>query len=216
MQPHLVLVLALATLATCGGGSGEISVDDFLARYPQSYCAYVFRCCDSTERSWGGEEACRTAVGETVDELLAFRGSTDVFATFVPSAAQSCLDRLDRLAKSRDCAAEPKLVGGCAAEAVSPQHKDGEECRYSSECSSSYCVQSQKHALGTCGPTGSSNCSGDDRSCGGASYCDPNQRQCVPKLDLGKPCSRPEECESGICSPTIRVCTAKLDPYCDG
>ena len=183
MQSRLVLVLALVSLTTCGGG---------------------------------GEEACRTAVGETVGELLAFRGETGAFASFIPSAAQSCLDRLDRYAKSRECTKEPKLVGGCAAEAVSAQHKDGEECHYSSECASGYCVQSQKRALGTCGPTGSSNCSGDDRSCGGASYCDANSRMCVPKLELGKPCSRPEMCESGICSPTIRSCTAKLDPYCDG
>ncbi len=208
---HRVLgPMLIALLLTSCGGSDELTIDDFLAQYPDAYCGYVYRCCDSVERSFGSQVACREVTLETLKEQLAFRNAATPFATFLPKAGQACIDRL----KTEACGTTPTLPTGCAGDAVQPQHSEGDECTYSWECTSSYCAQPQKLVRGSCGKKESSACSGDDRSCASGQYCDGNN--CKTQIDVSKPCTRGGECVSGICSPSARVCVSRTEPFCDG
>jgi len=199
------------TLALGCSGEEEISAEEFAASYPEAYCGYLMRCCDPGERSYGSKPICEQAIGEAVKELLAFRESATPFASFLAKSAKSCVDRLRNLS----CTDDKTLADGCMFEAVSPQHKAGEECTYSSECDSSYCIQPQKNVKGTCGGSGGSQCSGDHRACSDGSFCK-DGRSCLPKIEHAKPCSAGFECQSGICSSSAKICVARIEPWCDG
>jgi hypothetical protein len=204
-------LVALSLLVACSGDS-QITADDFVARYPEAYCAYVFRCCDAIERSYGSTVNCQQAVGDAVNELLAFRAEATSFATFLAAPAQSCLDRL----KQSSCKADAALIKGCAGEAVQSNHKPGEECTFSAECTSFFCVQPQKHTKGSCGQPGNAQCSDDDRACPTGNYCDLQTKQCVLQLDITRPCDRAAQCLSGICASSTHTCSARTEPFCDG
>lgn len=203
------LLVALFT-ASCGGAS-DLGEEEFVASYPPAYCAYLLRCCDLAERSHGSAPACELAVAEIASEIFSFRASSSPGATFDASAAKSCIDRL----KTKKCGEDKTLPAGCLESAVVPQRKAGEACTTSVECTSFYCVQPEKGAAGSCGSAGSSQCSGDDRGCSAGSYCS-GLHQCVPRLDTARPCSRPGECQSGICSSSDKICVTRTEPWCAG
>lgn len=207
----LGLALLLAGLGT-GCAEEELGADDFIARYPEAYCAYLWHCCDSAERSYTSKGTCISRIDEMVRELMAFREAATPYAEFLPDGAQNCLDTL----AAKSC--KTTLTGGCLSEATQALHKKDEECTYSAECSSYYCVQKQKNVRGYCGEQSviGGNCSGDSRACPLGSYCN-SYRVCQGQKDPGTTCSVPEECKSGVCSATDKICAnpAKL-PICDG
>lgn len=205
----LALILA-ATFLGCSG-SDELTADEFVAAYPAAYCGYLMRCCDPGERSYGSKPICEQAIAARVNELLAFRAAESQHASFLPGSAKACVDRL----QSAGCGDDKKLADGCMFEVTRPLHKAGEDCTYSSECESFYCIQPQKHVKGSCGSVGGSACSGDDRACSEGSYCKDGVT-CAPKLELAKPCSSGAECQSGVCSSSTKVCVARIEPWCDG
>ena len=93
----------------------------------------------------------------------------------------------------------------------------GEDCTYSSECESFHCIQPQKGAQGYCAPVSSGGgCSGDDRACTKDSYCDTTTMQCAPRKDAGEICHRPEQCNSGVCSPQKLCVAINENEFCDG
>ena len=210
MRP-LALVPVLVTLSPACSGSDEMTADEFVAAYPAAYCAYLMRCCDPGERSYGSKPICEQAIGALVNELLAFRASDTPYASFLPGSAKACVDKL----QSSACTDDKTLAGGCMVEVARPQHKAGEDCTYSAECESYYCVQPQKNVRGSCGSPGGSQCSGDHRACSEGSYCKDGV-SCVPKIEHAKPCSSGFECQSGICSSSAKICVARIEPWCDG
>jgi len=210
MLRRLALTLIPALCLGCSGGD-DMTPAEFVALYPDAYCGYLMRCCDPAERSYGSKPICEQAVGTIVSELLAFRESETPFASFLAAPAKACIEKL----KSAACTDDKTLADGCMFDSVSPLHKAGEECTYSSECDSYYCIQPQKNVKGICGSVGGSQCSGDHRACSEGSYCK-DSRSCEPKLEIAKPCSSGFECQTGICSSAAKVCVAKLEPWCDG
>jgi hypothetical protein len=200
------LMLSLASI-DC---SNEPSADDFVNEYPEAYCDYIFRCCDAVERSYGSKVTCQSAKTAEVDELLAFRDADGVHAGFLSDAAKSCLDDL----KSADCSVATG-ARSCLDRVTAGKQQPGGECSYSAECISYYCVQPEKHAKGTCGAAAGGSCSGDDRACQGAAFCD-TSLQCLPKKAPGLMCTRGAECMSGVCSPQSKSCSGVTDPFCDG
>jgi hypothetical protein len=205
---HLVLVSTLAafTPAACSD-EPSVSADEFVNQYPQAYCAYLIRCCASSERSYGATSQCEAAVKGRVDDLLDFRAAAGAKASFNAGGAQACLDQL-----AGGCNAT--LAAGCMFDAVSPGQSEGQDCTYSAECPSFYCVQPQKHTKGSCGGSGTG-CSGLDVSCSSGAFCDAS-RQCLAKKTDGETCSRPGECSSRICSPSFKQCGSAVQSMCDG
>ncbi len=208
--------LFVGSLCFCLSGCSEeltLSVDDFMAQYPGAYCSYLIYCCDQAERSYGSENACKTIVEEQLNDLLAFREADTPFATFEAEPAADCLDRL--LAKN--CTEDSALASGCLTSITRPGHTSGDECTYSAECASYYCIQPQKNTVGYCGSEGAGQCSGDDRACAAGNYCS-SANVCTPKVkeEDSSTCGRGNECESGICSASAKICVPKQTPYCDG
>ena len=208
-----LLALATAALiagATIGACSDEVTItaEEFVTRYAQTYCAYVFRCCDSSERSYGSPIQCQSVTEDLAKQLLDFSGAGDARAAFAAGAAQACLDQLG----GADCSVS--MLAGCMTSAVTPGSDQGGDCKYSADCKSFYCVQPQQHTPGSCGGSGSG-CSGLDQSCTAGSYCD-GSRQCLGKKSDGDACSAPNECSSGICSPSYKQCVTAPAPVCDG
>ena len=206
----LISAALVAGLAACSD-EVKLTMDDFMSRYPAAYCSYLIACCDQAERSYGSEAACKTVVEDQVSDLLAFREADEAHATFEPQAATDCLEILE----SKSCTEDPTLADGCLDRVTRPSQQAGDDCTYSAECSSYYCIQPQKNTLGYCGSEGAGQCSGDDRSCGEGSYCS-SANQCTPKIADSATCGRGNECLSGICSPSAKICVPRQTPYCDG
>lgn len=205
-----VSMLSLVLLVGSCSGSDGVTADEFKAGYPKAYCDHVFRCCDADERSFGSSLICEQQVAEEVGELLAFSAASTAFAQFLPAAGKKCLDSLSQPSCDDVSLVDP----GCASSTVQPQHKQGEECSYSSECQSYYCIQPQKLARGSCGPAGEPHCSGDNRSCREGHACVGNE--CVLKKGVAQGCGSARECESAICSATTKSCYPRPSPFCDG
>ncbi|MBW2457683.1 MAG: hypothetical protein JRI68_24475 [Deltaproteobacteria bacterium] len=210
-MPHLRLHLALALIGalTLTGCSDEptVTADEFITEYTQTYCKYLIRCCASSERSYGSTSQCEAAVKGQVNELLDFRVAAGARAAFNAGGAQACLDQIGG-------ACNTSLAAGCMLDAVTPGQSEGQDCTYSAECQSFYCVQPKKHTKGSCGGSGTG-CSGLDISCSSGAYCD-SSRQCLVKKIDGDACSRPQECSSGICSPSFKQCGSTPQNLCDG
>jgi len=211
MLRHARLASLLSLALTACGSENDLSPTEFASMYPEAYCSYVKRCCAFAQQSYTSTGTCQQATSDALTQLLAFRDSSTPHATFDGAQGRTCVNRL----KSAKCTEDPKLIEGCAPEAVTPQQQVGDECTYSSECLSAYCIQAQKNTKGSCGTGGSSGCSGDDRACSAGSYCG-SGNLCLPRLENSKPCSAASQCQSGICSPTDKICVARSEPYCAG
>ncbi len=201
----------LLLLGACGDDA--VSADDFISKYPDAYCAFLWRCCDSNERSYSSTATCANAVRDQVNELLAFRDDGSARAEYLEAGAKGCLDKLE----SGFCT-DTTLKGGCLDDVTRAGAKTGDQCRYSAECASFYCVQQQKNTLGLCGERSviGGSCSGDDRGCPLGSYCSA-YRKCETQKGSGSSCSRPEMCESGVCSASGKYCSGKgTTQLCDG
>jgi hypothetical protein len=208
------LAVLMLLLAGCSDGNGDdLTVEEFRAAYKSAYCERVFRCCDADERSFGSTLSCESLVEQRLLELLRFTGASgNVYASFLPAAAKSCLEEL----RTAGCDYVELTEKGCAEKAVSaPQHTQGEECTYSVECDSYYCIQPAKLVRGSCGAAGGPPCSGDDRTCRERHYCD-ESGQCQPTKGNAERCGSGRECESGVCSPSTKTCIPRPSPFCDG
>lgn len=205
----ITVAVALIIVAATGCSDEDpITVEDFVKQYPSAFCGYVFKCCKASERSYGGENQCKVAAQELLDEAFDWRGVSGVKVTFNHVGAQSCLDKLN----GADCK-DATLFEGCLFDAVTPGQAQSADCKYSAECTSFYCVQPQQHSLGSCGSSGAG-CSGLDRSCA-QGYCGAGN-QCLVKKKDGDQCNAPNECTSGICSPTYKQCVAAPKQHCAG
>lgn len=208
MKRILPLIILLA-----GCGDDAVDADDFISQYPDAYCAFLWRCCDSGERSYSATKTCSNAIRDRVTELLAFRGESEKRAEYLPGGAKRCLDKMEG-----GFCTDTTLRGGCLDDVTRALAKKSDTCRHSAECPSFYCVQPQKNALGHCGDRSvvGGSCSGDDRGCPLGSYCSA-YRKCESQKGAGTTCSRPEECESGVCTVTNKWCAGKgTTQLCDG
>jgi hypothetical protein len=206
----LAPVLLAAVLPACGG---EVTIDEFIAQYPDAYCAYHLHCCAADEQSYNSVAACRLSVSLDVASLLAFSNEATPGATFDAAAARSCLDRL----QGQDCS-DAGLVKGCAEEAARPRQDQGQPCRHSAECKTYFCDQPQVGAQGVCGGQAviGGKCSGDDRACPLGSYCSISAI-CAAEKQAGASCNEPGHCQSGICHRSQRLCAnASRTPICQG
>jgi hypothetical protein len=190
-----------------------MDVDDFVGQYADAYCAWVWHCCNSNERSYSATSTCKQAVQAQVDRLLAYRTAGSAFASFDGEAAQSCVDALT----SKSCT-DATLVHGCLDRVTQAQHKQGEECTYSAECKSLYCVPGSGGAKGYCGAVSvpGGNCSGEDEGCTSGTYCSA-YKKCEYKVKAGEKCGGPNECQSFICHKSQKICANPLrKPICSG
>ena len=209
-----VLALALSGLcATACSGGDSIEADEFISQYAEAYCAHIWYCCNKKELSYNSTANCKQTVQDQVELLLAFRKASGAYATYDGEAAQSCLDRLQLKACS-----DSSTVYGCLDSVTQAQHKQSEDCTYSAECASSYCVQDSSGKKGYCGPVSvpGGNCSGDQRGCTSGTFCSA-YKKCTYKGKTGDKCAGPQECESFICHQTQKVCVNPLrSPICSG
>jgi len=207
MRPRAALI-ALTALAACSDDS--VSATQFVDDYIDAYCSYIMRCCDAqTERSYMTKTACEQDRRPYVERLLASTAE-GAKVTVLTDEARGCIDGL----KDSDCTTAT-ASRDCLVKVTRGQQEAGEPCTYSPECTSYYCIQPQKNIEGYCAASSGGSCSGDDRACDSGSYCDDNTLQCVPRKDTAANCNRPEECQSGICSPQ-KLCVAAPSPLCDG
>lgn len=213
MKRSALLLGLVPILFQPGCGDDAVTADDFIASYPEAYCAFLWRCCDGSERSHNSRKSCAGDVRDSLTELLAFRGEATPRAEFLPDGAQGCLDKLN----GGSCS-DTVLKGGCLDDVTRALSAHGDPCRHSAECPSFYCIQAQKNALGSCGSTSVSggNCSGDTRGCPLGTYCS-SYRKCESQKSTGTTCSSSEQCKSGICTVTNHWCAgAGTTPLCDG
>ena len=214
MSRSAVLALTILSLGSpaCSGGD-SVDVDEFITQYAEAYCAHIFYCCNSNEKSYNSTSSCKQTVRGQVEQLLAFRNASGAFATFDGEAARACLDRLELKACS-----DSSTVYGCLGTVTSAQHKQSEDCTYGAECVSSYCVQDSSGKKGYCGPVSvpGGNCSGDDRGCTSGTFCSA-YKKCEYKKKGGETCTRPGECTSFICHKVDKLCVNPLrTPICSG
>jgi hypothetical protein len=205
----IFVAVAAASLATCSS-ENSYTAEDFLNEYSAAYCNYLIYCCDQDERSYGSLSSCQQSVDELLQNRLAFRQQATSYAVFLPDQAQACIKDL----QAKKCT-DATLLDGCMNKATGALHKAGEECMYNSECDSSMCVQPQKNVLGSCAMVGSGQCNGDDAACTAESYCK-TDKTCVLKIKDSLPCSRANECQSGVCSSKSKICAGRTEPFCDG
>ncbi len=190
-----------------------MSADDFISQYAETYCGFIWKCCDSAERSYSSRTTCANAMQNQVTDLLAFRHEADSKGEYLEAGAKGCLDKL----KSGFCT-DTALRDGCLDDVTRALSAKGGECHHSAECSSFYCIQSEAGKLGFCGERAviGGSCSGDDRGCPLGSYCSA-YRKCETKKGKGTTCSRPAQCESGICTASTKWCAGKgTTQLCDG
>jgi len=210
MSHHVVALVVLLGASSCSTSEPELTADSFKEQYPEAYCSHVFRCCDAGERSHGSAVVCQQEVTARVLDLLGFSAAPTPFAKFSAFAAKSCLDRL----RQASCDDLSLIEPGCAEDTVQPLHKEGEDCTYSAECESFYCIQPQKLVRGSCGAPEGPHCSGDDRSCRQGHLC--LGGECQLRKGNAAPCGGATECESGVCTPTTKTCIPRPTPFCDG
>lgn len=211
MRLSLLCIAIVSVLAGCSGSEEPpVTIEDFKGQYPKAYCEHLFRCCDGDERSYGSSLVCEQQVSERINELLGFTDGASAFAKFLPNVAKSCLTAL----RQTTCNDATLTELGCAEGTVEALHKEGAECTYSSECTTSYCVQPQKLVRGACGPREDLHCSGDDRACREGNAC--VNRECVLRKGTAQACGAANECQSGICNPTTKSCLPRTNPFCDG
>lgn len=213
MRPGtLTLLLLAAALPACGGGT--VSMEDFIAQYPDAYCAYHLHCCAvDDEQSYNSPANCSLMVRQPLESLLGFRISAAHRATFNGVKGQDCLDRL----AGKDCS-DPSLVKGCAEEAVIPHQAQGQPCAFSAECQTYFCDQPQTGVEGVCGGPAivGGKCSGDHRACPPGSYCSASAI-CTDQAQAGATCSDPHQCLSFICLRGQKLCAdASRSPICQG
>lgn len=202
--------LALPLLALGLACSDEaVTTTGFIDDYLDAYCGYIMRCCDAVERSYMTDTACRRQREPYIQALLASTAE-DAKVTLVESKARDCIKALN----DSDCT-RATAAAGCLAGVTQGQQQSGDDCTYSPECASYYCIQDQKNVQGYCAGSSGGSCSGDDRACDQGSFCDDTKMQCVPQVAEGQPCDRPEQCASGICAPQ-KYCVAAPTPLCDG
>ncbi len=206
-----ILATALLSVAACGEDS--IDADEFITQYASAYCAHIWYCCNSNERSYNSTASCQQTVQAQVEQLLAFRNASTAYAEYDGEAAQACIDRLQAKACSDSAA-----VYGCLDKVTQAQHKTGDDCTYSAECASSYCAQASAGKKGYCADVSvpGGNCSGDQRGCTSGTFCSA-YKKCEYKKKAGEKCTGPHECESFICHKTQKVCANPLrTPICTG
>lgn len=202
----LPLPLTLVLFAGCSDDS--IGSSQFVVDYPDVYCSYLMRCCDAVERSYTTKDACVGAVTTRVKEMVA-SDAADPAVDLVTDKARSCLDAL-----RGDCT-KATAARDCLLEVTLGRQKAGDDCVYSPECESFYCIQPQKGIKGYCASSSGGSCSGDDRACSQDAYCDDATLQCLARHAAGDNCHRPEECQSGICAPQ-KICVTAPTALCDG
>ncbi len=210
-----LLLTAVVSLVLGVAACGEegMDVEDFVDQYANAYCAWVWNCCNSNERSYSATSTCKQAVQTKVDRLLAFRKADGAFATFDGEAAQACIDVLT----SRSCSGA-NVVRGCLDRVTQAQHKPGDECSHSAECQSLYCVPGSGGKKGYCAAVSvpGGNCSGEDEGCTSGTFCS-NSMRCEYQKKAGEKCTRPNECESFICHKAQKICANPLrTPICTG
>ena len=203
----VALPLVLLGLVACSDDT--ISATDFVDDYLEAYCGYIMRCCDAVERSYMTSTACQLDRRPYVEQLLASKAD-GAKVTVLNDKARACIDSLG----DSDCSAAT-TARDCLVAVTRGQQASGDPCSTSPECESYYCIQDQKDVEGYCAAGSGGNCSGDDRACAAGSYCDDGTLQCLPRKEEGQICHRPEQCQSGICSPQ-KVCVAAPTPLCDG
>ena len=208
----LTLWICCSLLLACSDDS-SVTAEEFISQYAAEYCGYLSFCCDANEQSFNSRGSCEAAMVSRVKDLLAFQDQGAAFAAFNGEAAKGCLDRL----RGRGCD-DPVLLRGCLDQVTTAAHKKNEECRYSAECDSFYCVQSKAGEKGSCGAQADigGSCSGHDSGCPSGTFCS-GLRQCTRQKKGGDSCSRAEQCESFICHRTDRICvTPSRSPICTG
>jgi hypothetical protein len=199
-------------LSSCSKDEDPLLPEQFLASYPDAYCKAIYKCCESTERSYSSQTQCADQIRSSLDEMLSFTKRQGANASFDPLGAQNCLDKL----AAADCSSST-LVGGCLESAIIPKGDLGDDCQLSVECKSHVCSQPAKDTPGSCGSQAivGQQCSGDDRGCVADAYCD-SSRVCQNKKAPGSTCGRAAECSSGSCSPSVKVCGGQAGKLCDG
>jgi hypothetical protein len=213
-RPPLLASAAVLLAAALSCSKEEpYTVEQFVSEYTTAYCNYVFKCCKTgQELSFNSKATCEQLVDESAKEVFAYHTAGSDFATYDEAAAKSCVDTLQKTSCT-----DSTLLAGCITNAVHAVHTYGDDCTYSSECDSSYCIQTQKGTKGYCGQKSSNGggCSGDSRACPSGTYCSAT-RVCSNLLAEGVTCDREYECESGICSATYKQCLTAQSPMCDG
>jgi len=200
------LLITLTLLVGCSDDA--IGPSKFVDDYLDAYCSYIMRCCDLEERSYTTKDVCVEHRRPYVKDLVAAEAQTS-FVSLVTDKARSCIDLLKSDCKAATAARD------CLLAVTMGQHKSGEDCTYSPECESYYCIQPQKNTKGYCAGSSGGSCSGDDRACDQGSFCDETNLQCAPRKLVGDICHRPEHCISGVCSPQ-KLCVTAGTPFCDG
>lgn len=222
--PLVSLVVALAaSSAACDGGNGTIPFEQLPARLSESYCANVFRCCDTAERTdmFMNFNPPVTTEAECVTTLTAlyqrFLVGDEAFAAgrmgYNGDLAADCLARLD----GASCGADTQAaLDSCEDGVFFGKVPVGGQCKGSDECApdNTICVGATSTDFGVCTALPGISQACPDFQCVEAAYCDNNV--CAAKKANGQTCGFSDECISDECNASNQCADPPVDNTCDG
>ena len=226
-------VCLLAVGASCGGddGHGATSLDDFSGELSTANCAKQFECCTGAEITaqymgitYDGhaietEAQCVEFTNAVFSSLAIAHYRTSIEqgrATYDGDAAGDCIGAIEEIA----CAQFTTGTIGTGTDCrpfLLPKVTDGGACTQDYECTSDNCEGATNpidgpSTDGACAPMPGDGEPCDD-NCATGLYC--TSDLCAPTKADGQACNVRDECESGYCDTTARLCAAK-PVTCDG
>lgn len=219
-----VIVGVSTILAACAPSSSapaSLTIEEYFAELPTTYCGYVFSCCDDGERANLAVEvpesraACEalweTSLGPFGASLLRAERSGRI--QWRAQAAAECL-----AAARGGCGWDPDLEqsygSGCSIEElIIPLRSYGDACLDTFECGRGTVCQD-----GTCESSGDYEGRFCERAfeCGPHMYCDTGVRECTRRRPDGAPCGADRECqtylcEGGVCGHPVGFCDGHVE-----
>jgi MYXO-CTERM domain-containing protein len=199
-------------LIGCGGGSGNVSIENFPQKYAEALCSKNFSCCDASELAGKTMSTCVTdnqaVLAILISDINASR--TQGRVSYDPGASGTCIDSL----KAMTCEEFKQGIGGntdaCMA-ALTPAVALGGACTQDYECTTNNCegATTNPPADGTCGPAPvlagvNSSCAAN--ACVDTAYCDSATTTCQPKKSAGESCTADDQCVNS-CNETTGMCS---------
>ena len=209
MWRPIVFSVAVLLAAGCSSGDeegGSLTREQFASEFPSAYCAWQFRCCDSSDRHYSNEADCVVAEGKSVVLLL----KLIPVESFHGNSAYKLINKYKDLACPQINIADQAIFISAAK-----KNAAGEACTSSLDCDSLNCFGK------ICAKTGSKDGAPCNPAwdpwyppCGAGFFCDAASKTCKSKFSDGKTCGASHQCKSSVCAPKAKTCVTISGKRC--
>jgi hypothetical protein len=213
--PARLTLVTLTALGIAAGSQGcsasEPTLETFVERYSQDYCALAYRCCapeDARAIVLGGHapatvDACTRSFRELHQQNIRLWRNRKAPLVYDGQRAQRCLARIATMTCAEMVRSRAESVYGpleCEGVFYTPRSKTlGTSCALSEgDCASGLaCLTYWGQEAGVCRPV--AEVPGLCPICAADAYCPSPDTGCVPKAPDGASCRSATGCTAGIC-----------------